>query len=226
MIIIILKFSTLVCQCCPMYIVTIGDEILEIHGTTVTNKSVDEIVQIIRECPDEFLATVRPLVSVRKPNDPQILEGLHQKTNYTRLFFPDSQATDRDPPDEEDINEALECVQDNESAPPLSPSPPPIPPHTKESYILLESVNTLNNHAGRDYNHRYPPLEPVNNPASRDYKPVSNGTDKLKRRPHVYEEIDTKFNPVVKTNGMPSGAKMSRSTPDVLTYADLDFRQQ
>lgn len=190
-----------------MYNVIIGDEILEIHGTTVTNKSVDEIVQIIRECPDEFLATVRPLVSVRKPNDPQILEGLHQKTNYTRLFFPESQATDGDPPDEEDINEALECVQD-ESAPPLSPSPPPIPPHTKESYILLESVNTLNNHTGHDH------------------KPVNNGTDKLKRRPHVYEEIDTKFNPVVKTNGMPSGAKkMSKSTPDVLTYADLDFRQ-
>ena len=192
-----------------MYNVAIGDEILEIHGTTVTNKSVEEIVQIIRECPDEFLATVRPLVSVRKPNDPQILEGLHQKTNYAKMFFSDSQATDGDPVDEEDINEALECVQDNnESAPPLSPGPPPIPPHTKESYILLESVNTLNKHT------------------TPDYKPVSNGMDKLKRRPHVYEEIDMKFNPVVKTNGMPSGTKqISRSTPDVLTYADLDFRQ-
>ena len=210
-----------------MYI-TIGDEILEIHGITVTNKSVDEIVQIIRECPDEFLATVRPLVSVRKPNDPRILEGLHQKTNYTRLFFPDSQTTDREPPDEEDITEALECVQDNESAPPLSPSPPPIPPHTKESYILLESVNSLNSHTGHDYKHPYKSIEAVdtNSHADHDYKPTSNGTDKLKRRPHVYEEIDTKFNPVVKTNGMPSGAKkISRSTPDVLTYADLDFRQ-
>ena len=209
MIIIISKFSTFSCLYVnidydsPMYNVAVGDEILEIHGTTVTNKSVDEIVQIIRECPDEFLATVRPLVSVRKPNDPQILEGLHQKTNYTKIFFPESQATDGDPPDEEDITEALECVQDNEPAPTLSPSPPPIPPHTKESYILLEAVNNHTTH---------------------DYKPVSNGMDKLKRRPHVYEEIDLKkFNPVVKSNGMPK--KMSKSTPDVLTYADLDFRQ-
>ena len=181
---------------------------MEIHGTTVTNKSVDEIVQIIRECPDEFLATVRPLVSVRKHNDPRVVEGLNQKTNYTKVFFPDSQTADGDPPDDEDINEALECARDSDLVTPLSPGPPPIPPHTEESYILLESVNTLNNHT------------------KPDHKPVGNGVEKLQRRPHVYEEIDIKFSPVVKTNGSPSEAvkKISRSTPDVLMYADLDFR--
>lgn len=175
----------------------------------MTGKTVDEIVQIIRECPDEFLATVRPLVSVRRANDPRILEGLHQKTNYSKLVLPNSQATNGEAPDEEDINEALECVQDSDS-----PSPPPIPPHTKESYILLESVNTLNNHGTTD-------------------KPWSNGSNKvIQRRPHVYEEVDidnlrTTNGKVPPTSTPPvaRAKKISRSTPDVLTYADLDFRQ-
>lgn len=181
----------------------------------MTGKTVDEIVQIIRECPDEFLATVRPVVSVRKPNDPRILEGLHQKTNYSKIILPDSQATSGESPDEEDIDEALECVQDG----PLSPSPPPIPPHTKESYILLESVNTLNHHA-----------------VTTDTKPSSNGVNMMKRRPHVYEEIEPKFVPVRKTSHgiippsssssvMAATKKISMSTPDVLMYADLDFKQ-
>ena len=181
----------------------------------MTGKSVEEIVQIIRESPDEFLATVRPIVSVRKANDPRILEGLQQKTNYSKIIFPDSQATDGEVPDgevpdEEDINEALECVS-------RSPSPPPIPPHTKESYILLESVATLNNHSSSD-------------------KSYSNGVDKgRQRRPHVYEEVDIDHLPYGKStsNGrlspasMPAAAakKISRSTPNVLMYADLDFRQ-
>ena len=176
----------------------------------MTGKSVEEIVQIIRESPDEFLATVRPIVSVRKANDPRVLEGLQQKTNYSKIIFPDSQAADGEVPDEEDINEALECVS-------RSPSPPPIPPHTKESYILLESVATLNNRITTD-------------------KPCGNGVDKVRqRRPHVYEEIDINHLPYGKTasNGrlspapLPAAAakKISRSTPDVLMYADLDFRQ-
>lgn len=173
----------------------------------MTGKTVEEIVQIIRECPDEFLATVRPIVSVRKHNDPRVVEGLQQKTNYSKILFPDSQVTDGEPPDEEDINEALECVQDNDS-----PSPPPVPPHTKESYILLESVNTLKNHS------------------TADNKSWSNGLDKIKqRRPHVYEEVDLNFgkNGRVPSALMPAAGakKMSRSTPDVLMYADLDFRQ-
>jgi len=188
----------------------IGDEILDIHGTTVTGKSVDEIVQIIRECPDEFLATVRPVVSVRKPNDPQIIEGLRQKTNYSKLIFPGSQPAD-ETPDEEDIHEALECVQEEA---PLSPSPPPIPPHTKESYILLESVHTLNIDS------------------TTDDKPPSNGNgvDGIRRRPHVYEEIVPKYPPVrkiSKDNGRisPVVRKISDNPPNGLMYADLNFRQ-
>lgn len=145
-------------------------------------------------------------MSVRKANDPQILEGLHEKTNYSKLILPDSQeATGGETPDEEDINEALEFVQDSELVAPLSPSPPPIPPHTKESYILLESVNSLNNHT----------------------TPSSNGVGKMKhRRPHVYEEIDLDALPSEKANKTPAVVKpISRSTPDVLTYAELDFRQ-
>ena len=179
----------------------IGDEIIEIHGKTVTGKTVEEIVQIIRECPDEFLATVRPVVSVRKKDDPYILQGLHEKTNYSKIIFPTPNVDDEDTQnvDDEDIDEALDCVKDT-AEPPLSPSPPPIPPHTKESYMLLESVATLNGGGG------------------------------IRRRPHVYEEIDPKSPPARKTSGggrVTPTRKISSNgkVPDGMYYADLDFRQ-
>ena len=220
----------------------VGDEILDIHGTTVTGKSVEEIVQIIRDCPDGFLATVRPVVSIRKPNDPQIIEGLRQKTNYSELVFSNDQTPDEEPPDEEDIKEALECVQDDLA--PSSPSPPPIPPHTKESYILLE------------------PVSPFDDKVTR--LPSNEVVDVIKRRPHIYEEIDLECpvgktsngngrilptavskqtngrtpNASKQTNGRtpdaskqtigrtPDASKQTNGrTPDALTYADLDFRQ-
>jgi len=178
---------------------SIGDEIIEIHGKTVTGKTVEEIVQIIRECPDEFLATVRPVVSVRKKDDPYILQGLHEKTNYSQIVFPNPNDEDTQNVDDEDIDEALDCVKDT-AEPPLSPSPPPIPPHTKESYILLESVATLNGNGG------------------------------IRRRPHVYEEIDPQSPPPRKTSTedwvIPTRKISSNSkVPDGMYYADLDFKK-
>lgn len=51
-----------------------GDEILEIHGVPVMNKAVPEVVEIIKQCPTEFLATVRPITSVHKraPNPSRV----------------------------------------------------------------------------------------------------------------------------------------------------------
>lgn len=58
----------------------IGDEILDIHGVTVFDKSVAEVVEIIRQCPTEFLATVRPITSVHKA-----LKTDFRKTNYSSV---------------------------------------------------------------------------------------------------------------------------------------------
>jgi len=124
-------------------------------------------------------------VSVRKKDDPYILEGLHEKTNYSKIVFPTQNV------DDEDIDEALDCVKDTDE-PPLSPSPPPIPPHTKESYILLESVAAMNGSG-------------------------------VRRKPHLYEQIDPTSPPARKTSAGSPTRKISGT--DGMNYADLDFRQ-
>ncbi|KAL5493173.1 hypothetical protein EMCRGX_G014311 [Ephydatia muelleri] len=43
-----------------------GDEILDIQGTTVTGLQIQEIGEIIKSAPDEFLATVRPITVLKK----------------------------------------------------------------------------------------------------------------------------------------------------------------
>ena len=44
----------------------LGDEILDIHGSTVTGLAVAEVVVIIRAAPEQFLATVRPITALKK----------------------------------------------------------------------------------------------------------------------------------------------------------------
>ena len=45
------------------------DELLDIHGTTVTGLPVSEVVAVIRAAPTEFLATVRPITAVKRTQD-------------------------------------------------------------------------------------------------------------------------------------------------------------
>ena len=55
----------------------LGDEILDIHGVSLSGKSVAEVVEVIRKAPTEFLATVRPVTSVHKA-----LKKDFSRTNY------------------------------------------------------------------------------------------------------------------------------------------------
>jgi hypothetical protein len=56
-----------------------GDELLEIHGTSIPGLSVCEVVEIIRNAPREFLVTVRPVTSVHKA----------LKQDFTRIKYSD-----------------------------------------------------------------------------------------------------------------------------------------
>lgn len=53
------------CYCCS------DDELLDVNGVTITGMTIAEIGQVIRNCPEEFLATVRPITALRKhpPSD-------------------------------------------------------------------------------------------------------------------------------------------------------------
>ena len=60
--------------------IIIGDEILDIHGVTIFNKTVAEVVNIIKQSPTEFLATVRPIASVHKA-----LKNDFRRINYSSI---------------------------------------------------------------------------------------------------------------------------------------------
>ncbi len=60
---------------------SIGDEILDIHGESVFNKTVAEVVDIIKQSPIEFLATVRPIASVQKA-----LRNDFRRINYSSIM--------------------------------------------------------------------------------------------------------------------------------------------
>lgn len=58
----------------------IGDELLDIHGDSLSGLTVAEVVEIIHHAPTEFLATVRPVISVHKA-----LKQDFSKTNYADI---------------------------------------------------------------------------------------------------------------------------------------------
>ena len=49
-----------------VYFPFLGDEILDIHGKSVTGLEVAEVVEILRSVPEKFMATVRPITALRK----------------------------------------------------------------------------------------------------------------------------------------------------------------
>ena len=51
---------------CTLVPPSLGDEFLDIHGSSVTGLAVSEVVVIIRAAPDQFLATVRPITALKK----------------------------------------------------------------------------------------------------------------------------------------------------------------
>lgn len=57
------------------------DEILDVNGVTITGMTVAEVGQAIRNCPGEFLATVRPLTALKKLRPPDVI-----RVNYVTVL--------------------------------------------------------------------------------------------------------------------------------------------
>lgn len=57
------------------------DEILDVNGTCITGMTVTEVGQVICNCPDEFLATVRPITTLKKFRPPDVM-----RVNYTTIL--------------------------------------------------------------------------------------------------------------------------------------------
>lgn len=57
------------------------DEILDVNAIRITGMTVAEVGQVIRNCPDEFLATVRPITTLRKIRPPDVT-----RVNYITIL--------------------------------------------------------------------------------------------------------------------------------------------
>ena len=57
------------------------DELLDVNGVALSGMSIAEVGQVIRNCPDEFLATVRPITALKKLRPPDV-----KRVNYITVL--------------------------------------------------------------------------------------------------------------------------------------------
>lgn len=73
-------------------IIITDDEILDVNGITITGMTVTEVGHVIRSCPDEFLATVRPITALRKLRPPPDITRVNYVTVLPNLLSPEPKA--------------------------------------------------------------------------------------------------------------------------------------
>ena len=128
----------------------IGDEILDIHGTTVTGMQVSEVVEVIKRVPNQFIATVRPLTSISKNRHVDTGSVLYSEIRIVNavpvatrppLRIPEilvsEETTTASPNFDASPTPSLEDVgyyDDEEDG----DTPPPLPPRTEDALIILD----------------------------------------------------------------------------------------
>jgi hypothetical protein len=135
-----------------------GDEILDIHGTTVTGMQVSEVVEVIKHAPDQFLATVRPLTSISKnrPVDTgSVLYSEIKPLSLTTMAPPTSKPPHRIPEILISGDSTTPAASfDSSPTPSLEDvgfydddeewdTPPPIPPRTEDALVILDTPSQL-----------------------------------------------------------------------------------
>lgn len=112
----------------------LDDEILDVNGINITGMSVAEVGQVIHTCPEEFLATVRPITAHKKVHPPDVtrvnyvtvLPVLNSAKGETANFqIADAKLKSSSSDSLTDVGN----YEDEDSS-----SPPPIPAHTKEMF--------------------------------------------------------------------------------------------
>ena len=130
----------------------IDDELLDVNGTNLSGMTVAEVGQVIRNCPTEFIATVRPITSLKRLRPPE-----DRRISYvTVLPYPASAAMNLHPPTQVPILEdSLEDMgnyddEDEEDIPPplpvwtedvLAVDPPPVIGQSRNYVMLCYSIH-------------------------------------------------------------------------------------
>eukprot|EP00731_Ephydatia_muelleri_P011008 Em0005g1594a len=124
-----------------------GDEILDIQGTTVTGLQIQEIGEIIKSAPDEFLATVRPITVLKKnmapPDNTEIIYSTIAPAQASEVtshnvpapkFLIEEHIPDLRCGSLDDVGTYDDDEEDS--------IPPPIPTRTEDAFILLDPATS------------------------------------------------------------------------------------
>ncbi len=60
---------------------SLDDELLDVNGVTITGMTIAEVGKVIQGCPNEFLATVRPITTLKR-----IRQGDVSRVNYVTVL--------------------------------------------------------------------------------------------------------------------------------------------
>lgn len=69
------------CKYATLLFFLLDDEILDVNGTTITGLTVAEVGKVIQSCPHEFLATVRPVTTLKK-----LRQSDNGRVNYVNIL--------------------------------------------------------------------------------------------------------------------------------------------
>lgn len=125
------------------------------NGVTITGMTVAEVGQVIHACPDEFLATVRPITALKRIRPPDTTrvnyvtvlpilgttgtnseEGPKRSAMRGELSSPCDSLEDVSNYDDDD-----DYDYDDEGSP-----PPPIPKQTEDIHVLITATPATSKH--------------------------------------------------------------------------------
>ncbi len=116
-----------------------GDEILDIHGTSVTGLTIKEVAEVIKNVPYEFLATVRPITALKRRAAPDTSRTVYSTiVPQTPTGSHDNQPAFaiNDPATTPSCDELEDCGNyDDEDD---GDMPPPLPPRTEDALIIVD----------------------------------------------------------------------------------------
>ena len=135
-----------------------GDQILDIHGTSVSGLQVAEVVEIIKKAPNQFLATVRPITALTKDHQADT-----SSVTYSEIVPQSLPVKERKSEASSGARkDALRPVFDHSPTPSLEDvgnyddedegdTPPPLPPRTEDALILVDPPpDQQNGEGGRE----------------------------------------------------------------------------
>lgn len=179
------------------------DELLDVNGVSITGMSVAEVGQVIRTCPKEFLATVRPLTAHKRVRPPDVT-----RVNYVTVLPILNSAGKETSSSSEGKETAILKIRDdlNSSCDSLADvgdyddeeedgSPPPVPVRTED--MLLENTQApltskiWSRACGSTLIYFIPSQGSRNNMSS--VLEVKDVPSERPRRVHVYEDVGTNY---------------------------------